>query len=886
MSQIEVEITNFKCLGQYSAVINDGFTRLCGLSEVGKTTFMDAIEWCLYKPASKNKGIAPLFKVNAETRVKVNIVVDELIAIRYTKPNRFEVIYQGNTYQQDDAQGIINYLYGSYKVWKAACYIDQHSITSFIQELTPNEKSSLLEELFLAYDTGPIELAMKTEKIAINNSINELEVSSNKLLTILNSHSNYKESFEINYKELKAKLKKIQSEYDIYKQKKNDYNKYVQTYEALTAWLSSHSDIESKLSSIEKYEKWKKAETLIKSIASYPEYSIEEIDDIISRSSNNETVRLQLSKLKLLDDISAIPVVDTEIIRTEIAKINKQISQQKQYIKYTTILGKYGVSSVKDLSTLSEELEKLNTCVNYAKGEANIEKYLSMPNGIEQQISLYNDWKKYEGIDIEQQKIALLQSTYKDCFQQAVKYKSFWDEADKLLKEYTPEQLRMASKKLTCPHCEGKVFLTGSELTVAVDLDVSEGVIKLLNYIPKGLTFNELGKLFATSYKLVLSESEIKSYDISKKVDKPEYTIQEVDIAKKIKSCNPDIKYLPKLKLWKELIKDIQDMNNITNTDFIADIDELNDLLASKKHELEIAIANDSKRHAYHDQLPDIEITYSKEELESMLVQTNLTLPQLYELKRLKLALSELGEISFMVDPKFKKNELLILLREKQAKEYALNNLETIPDPGPDIYTDEINTLKAKCKLEEVYKICYPAYKEREKIQKQITHFRNSLEKINNIKYKLETTKKEKVQSHIASLNSILESRSAQMSKYLDHNIRITIDTVTENKGKINMNPKISIYYDGVEIKPINLCGVETRIVAFVICLCLSSFSFFPIIMADEVFAFTDDEKIGDIIECIRRMICGEEESGIKVKSILMTIHRFDEDAFTNYLNV
>lgn len=113
-----VQIRNFKCWDNLDIDFpKSGVVYLKGNTGQGKTTLINAIAWCFY---GKVRKIAPNPPRPGMTSVSIQL---ENIFIRRIKPKHLTVQYKGNTYKDDEAQSIIDDLFGTHEMWTiASCF--------------------------------------------------------------------------------------------------------------------------------------------------------------------------------------------------------------------------------------------------------------------------------------------------------------------------------------------------------------------------------------------------------------------------------------------------------------------------------------------------------------------------------------------------------------------------------------------------------------------------------------------------------------------------------------------------------------------------------------------------------------------------------------------
>ena len=138
---LELSLTNFRCWEEKTISIpNSGICLINGKSGKGKSTILNSILYCI---TGKLKNISSINKKH--TNVKMSI--DNITITRTRGPNRLIVEKEDKTYEDDQAQAIIDNIFGS--EFSHTSYIDQDNINSFVY-LSPSEKIEFLEKLLLS----------------------------------------------------------------------------------------------------------------------------------------------------------------------------------------------------------------------------------------------------------------------------------------------------------------------------------------------------------------------------------------------------------------------------------------------------------------------------------------------------------------------------------------------------------------------------------------------------------------------------------------------------------------------------------------------------------------------------------------------------------------
>jgi exonuclease SbcC len=119
-----VSIRNFRCHLTLDVELDEGLTHLKGMNGEGKSTFFEAIKWCLYGGRGGNAPWPSLLDGRKRARATtVEITTESYRIFRRNSPG--EVIYEDDSgdYHDEDAQYRINLLYGSHPLW----YVSQRN---------------------------------------------------------------------------------------------------------------------------------------------------------------------------------------------------------------------------------------------------------------------------------------------------------------------------------------------------------------------------------------------------------------------------------------------------------------------------------------------------------------------------------------------------------------------------------------------------------------------------------------------------------------------------------------------------------------------------------------------------------------------------------------
>lgn len=172
---MNLQLTNFRCWeNKHLTLPQNGLCLLSGKSGKGKSTILNSL---VYVITGKGKNITTFQKKNTS----VEFLIDHLKITRTRGPNRLIVEDQttGKIYEDDQAQGVIDEMFGS--EFCNVSYIDQDNHNSFVY-LSPHEKMTFLEQLLL--HQYKIDDMKEKVKNAINKAKNDYTSSDARLTTL------------------------------------------------------------------------------------------------------------------------------------------------------------------------------------------------------------------------------------------------------------------------------------------------------------------------------------------------------------------------------------------------------------------------------------------------------------------------------------------------------------------------------------------------------------------------------------------------------------------------------------------------------------------------------------------------------------------------------
>ena len=175
---LSLTLKNFRCWEDQTFTFNDdGIILLSGISGKGKSTILNAF---LYVITGQVKNVTMFGKEKTKSEVTLSINDDNstVTIIRGKNPTRFYVKKDGELFENDMAQSIIDKLFGA--DFKHVSYIDQDNVNSFVY-LTPDAKMTFLRNLLLSNE--PIDAFKDNAKSRLDNSKKEMVAEESKMTT-------------------------------------------------------------------------------------------------------------------------------------------------------------------------------------------------------------------------------------------------------------------------------------------------------------------------------------------------------------------------------------------------------------------------------------------------------------------------------------------------------------------------------------------------------------------------------------------------------------------------------------------------------------------------------------------------------------------------------
>ena len=377
----KITIENFKSYGSEPITFNLDFNEIkliCGENGVGKTSFIDAILWCIYGATSlkADNVVNKTMKKNCKVELEFENNGKQYVITRYRKhdthgnsvlifegtdeSNRENITLKGSAENQELINNIISI---SYNALTNSVILSPEIYKTFLREKN-SVRLQIFESVFSLKEINDYNQAVKKILRKTNDKKNELEMNKNSLQSSVNSEveilKKYRESF-------KEKLDNIQREIDNSELELNRM-KY-----SLEKKLSIDVDKERK-----RFEKYK---DIKEKIQSYKELKIQrqreytELENKISAiNSDISKYTSSLSELEKVDvdkELSAISEYESKVEKIQklenyLSEVETKIKLLNSEIKNKTILYESKRKELTEKTKKSEELvnnkNKCPTC--------------------------------------------------------------------------------------------------------------------------------------------------------------------------------------------------------------------------------------------------------------------------------------------------------------------------------------------------------------------------------------------------------------------------------------------------------------------------------------------------------------------------------------------
>jgi len=453
---ITLTLTNFRCWQNKIVTIpTTGIVLLSGRSGRGKSTILNAI---VYAVTGSGKNITTFGKKSTSVELKM-----ESLTIKRTRgPNRL-IVHKGEmSYEDDEAQSMINAIFGT--EFCNTSYIDQDNANSFVFK-NPASKMDFLETLLLhSYDIDGMKEKVKNEMgitktnystedgrvDALSTMLNKLTITPSNTLTIdgviitpLNVEKVQEKIqgnlviSEKNIKTLSQKIKKGESDFQLYltqSEKHKGLQRMLTDINDELQKIKDLSEMKEKLKSLEKtkehyhllkrYLEWKEIRDEVNEMRSKNEKEKDRLNNMISTFEPLHVLKKNLSQLekanrlidllvKLEEDIQDPPDFSKYIdeCKTRLIDLKDKLNLFQKELSNRQVC--YACPSCHKVLKFSSDKLVMENDMKCLKDTSDISSDIKrIKKQIEEKEKEYDEWKIKESVFQKNEK------EYNECFDQ------------------------------------------------------------------------------------------------------------------------------------------------------------------------------------------------------------------------------------------------------------------------------------------------------------------------------------------------------------------------------------------------------------------------------------------------------------------------------------
>ena len=347
-----IKIENFKSFGEETVEMSldfSGVKLLVGKNGTGKTSFFDALVWCVYGNTDlKADNVVNKFtKKNCKVEVCFESDNNEYVITRYRKHS----VHGNNIYlfknkenitpkgAREVQEKIIEIIGIDYRALVSSVILSSETYKQFLRE-TNSSRLAIFDSLFSLKEISLYSTAtkIKIKNLQSSNSVlqNELSTLNGSSVSMLETLKKYRASFDAKKKELKISIRNIErdildKETELKDLEKVDINKEKKKYSANEKVLQRREFLMEKLNELPGVENKKDdARKLKKVIASLTDDILEkekiDIDEEIKFIDKYEKTRELVAKL---ENMLTIEKASYSSLQKERSKISKAIDDIK-----------------------------------------------------------------------------------------------------------------------------------------------------------------------------------------------------------------------------------------------------------------------------------------------------------------------------------------------------------------------------------------------------------------------------------------------------------------------------------------------------------------------------------------------------------------------------
>ena len=837
-----LELNNFKTFEKFLLKVPaSGLILLDGISGKGKTTIIQAIVFAV-------NGFGKKLATYGTKKVRVDLTKlddNNNMAFKITRqksPDSLVLSRNGKEYHDDEAQVIINEIFGSN--FNLSSVIFQKGTMSFLS-LTPKEKMHQIESILFSdfsveSKKNKLKKLIKSSEEDILNISSKIETYENIIktkhkyepssmypyMTTLDQCNSFKDKWESEHNRLREIIAKCQEEIDT----------------ILPLWKKYHEDT----------DKRKQLQNIIQGLERNLQECLDEMKEYESLQDIS-SIRASISDLESnLKHISLSK--DLKIEESRLEKTIKQLSENAEEEMSKIIID---VNDVTDISTKINESE-----IEYEI----IQNTLSCKTRIQSIESKIQDRYKY--IDVDKINIEELEQTIKN-------------NESKLEELYKRKKNAELSKlRLKCPCCEASLkYISSNHRLEVYNIDVEDMKLDEIETEISSLQklTTELKQKSSTLRKVLDSIESLKKDKASQVKELPlEYLEMSIESMKEKQiKLKQDIEVLReqknKITFSKNRLKQLEGyLNDIKSKNHPVIKTHLDKI---KEIKMELSYLNFKS-----SSLEEEEIKNSITELKEKLVigrNNQAKLQKLEEKKR---------SIELEIGNNTKRHDSIVVVDFETAEEYMqkMGDAQT----AIEIFKADLENKNSGFNMRELdIQINYVRYanelndlttqvEENKKLKQTSVE---SLDKYNKISKSIEISESKLVYRFIDTLNERVNYHLETMF-YEPLTVNITCFKVTKKGEKPYID--FVVYYKGNETDISNLSGGEFDRLNLAFLLSFNELSDSNMIILDEALSSLNQELVADIIEHI------QDVNKNNRKLVLMTLHQSIKGMFDQVISL
>jgi DNA repair exonuclease SbcCD ATPase subunit len=885
---IEISISNFRSLdGRTICLVTGKNYNFEGVSGAGKTTTLEAIDWCFY---GKKTLIYPIGtdtnSKNKNSKLKTTVTITfhykiPIIITRSTNPKILKVKCGKLDMESTVAQNYLIDKFGTRDFWQVTSYLRQKELNPLLSS-SSSAKVELINQVAFS-ECNPGEYLEKVdEKISIiTEKLNKVtKVFSDKLLVLKTQMKEYKicdKDMEDMNKiiDLTNETKRSIVKHNLDIEKIADIDNKIISYDSEIK--SIKDDIKTVTENKLKYESYNsKLEGLNEELVQSELWNIKHQRlTLISRikdniepkgpgeyTSQDELDEVKFDELKIKNFISEAESLQVPYIRSEInieiekIKVKIDIAEKNNLINEGHIIDKKLKTYVADLKELESEFFIHDTTTKQ-------EISLKVENYKKEVISL-----KQNIIDIENEFTVNLNENNTKLDLARTYFSMFKSKVKDLLK-----RIEISKQIKHCPHCDKSIRMdTENNLVKADDIEKeNENELEDLKIQTKSgeeavtLLIKEI-KRDEISHTEVIKIKTKEIEDITKKLMKTEKNFES-----KTKDLTNDVEL--KSKETQKIQKRKDDILLKIGTEILPDVEEtppLKELIVRLTRLESVKIPSNYPEYSYVElKLYNKYIDMCnlnkklKEEIEALpkIDESKIVKENNRSIRAINFEIGEVKSSAKILEESVQKFDYLtqrLVKINRNKKQVVSNRNEMDLLPKEEIMIDLKEKEKSLVKLEKVNLLTttrnnlFPIRDEKKKLSKELATVSKLKSIIIASEYKL----------YDSAINNINYHLNNAIKELFDISIKVRLSMFKTLKVSERIKPVVNLHIliDGMNYELKQLSGGEQERLSLALTLALMKISKSPIILLDEVLSSLDDDNRERAVEVLNQFGKSEDK--------------------------